>query len=116
MLCHDLREVVVLSNPGNRDEVPFAGDCVDLGHAVHAGEVGAEVGETIALGLDEDECGEHAESSLSGPVQRFVTGGSGFKSPATTSFLIAVGKGTAKRFKWILSPSRFITVRLRQSL
>jgi len=59
LLRDNLGEVVVLAHPDDRDEVPVAGDGVDLGNPLDVGELGAQVGQPVTSRLDEQEGREH---------------------------------------------------------
>ena len=47
VLGHHARELVVLPDPHDRDEVPLAGDRVGLGDAVEVGEHTAQLGRAV---------------------------------------------------------------------
>jgi hypothetical protein len=49
----------------DRDEVPLAGDGVRLGDAFDLGELAAEIGQRLTLGLDQDDGVGHFSSCVS---------------------------------------------------
>ncbi len=57
----DLRELFVLAQAQDGDEVPLTRDRVRLGHAVDVGQLATQRGQGGALGLDEDDRVGHVE-------------------------------------------------------
>ena len=58
-LGHDLGKLVVLSHSRDRDEIPLARKCVNLGDALNVRQARAEAGQAPTRRLDQDEGGEH---------------------------------------------------------
>lgn len=70
VLNDDLRKIVVLPHANDGDEVPISGHRVDLGHAFHVGELGAEMTKALARCFDEDECCQHKGSNFAPILNR----------------------------------------------
>ena len=52
---HDVRQLIRIAQPQDRDEIPFARHRVRLGDALDPGELAAERGERDAIGVDQDD-------------------------------------------------------------
>ena len=72
LLGDDLRELLVVRDSDNRDEVPFPRHGVGLGDALQVGQGAAQRRERVALGLDQDDrVGEaHGRSMTCAPGAR----------------------------------------------
>ena len=62
---HDGVDARRVAHAQDGDEVPLTGDGVGLGDAFDLGELTAEVGQRLALGLDEDDGVGHLSSCVS---------------------------------------------------
>ena len=59
-LCDHLGEIVVLAHADDGDEVPLAGNRVDLGDARDVSKLRAELRQAFARRLDQNEGSQHA--------------------------------------------------------